>query len=83
MKFLFDLGGVFFDWNPEHVYNDKFNSKEVKSIVLDPSSSATASMFGQKVYWKINRKNGVAGIYAASNNKMVSEKFNCKIRPGL
>ena len=62
---------------------NKFNSKEVKSIVLDPSSSATASMFGQKVYWKINRKNGVAGIYAASNNKMVSEKFNCKKRPGL
>ncbi len=62
---------------------DKFNSKEVKSIVLDPSSSATASMFGKKIYWKINRKNGVAGIYSASNNKMVSEKFNCKTRPGL
>ena len=62
---------------------DKFNSKEVKSIVLDPNSSPTANMFGQKIYWKINRKNGVAGIYAASNNKMVSEKFNCKIRPGL
>ena len=27
MKFLFDLGGVFFDWNPEHFY---------KSIIIDP-----------------------------------------------
>ena len=61
----------------------EFNSKVVKSVILDPSNSATANLFGQKVYWKINRKNGVAGIYAASNNKMVSEKFNCKIRPGL
>ena len=34
MKFLFDLGGVFFDWNPEHVYNDKFNSKEELSFFL-------------------------------------------------
>jgi hypothetical protein len=62
---------------------DKFNSKEVKSIVLDPSSSPTANIFGQKVYWKINRKNGVTGIYAISNNKMVSEKFNCQLRAGL
>jgi len=62
---------------------DKFNSNEIKSIVLDPSSSPTANMFGQKVYWKINRKNGVTGIYAISNNKMVSEKFNCQLRAGL
>ena len=61
----------------------EFNSKVVKSVILDPSNSATANLFGQKVYWKINRKNGVAGIYAASNNKMVSEKLNCKTRPGL
>ena len=62
---------------------DKFNSKEVKSIVLDPSNSSQASMFGEKIYWKINRKNGVAGLYSASNNKMVSEKIICKTRPGL
>ena len=62
---------------------DKFNSKEVKSIVLDPANSVTASLFGQKIYWKVNRKNGVAGIYSSSNNKIVSEKFNCKLRPSL
>ena len=31
MKFLFDLGGVFFDWNPEYFYKDIFlNKKELK-----------------------------------------------------
>ncbi len=61
----------------------KFNSKEVTSIVLDPSNSATANMFGYKIYWKINRKNGIAGVYSASNDKMVSEKFNCKKKASL
>ena len=28
MKFLFDLGGVFFDWNPKYFYNNIFNSKD-------------------------------------------------------
>ena len=25
MKFLFDLGGVFFDWNPHHFFKDIFS----------------------------------------------------------
>ena len=28
MKFLFDLGGVFFDWNPEYFYENIFTSNE-------------------------------------------------------
>jgi len=28
MKFLFDLGGVFFDWNPIYFYKDIFKSKD-------------------------------------------------------
>ena len=35
MKFLFDLGGVFFDWNPEHVFSDIFESKEELSFFLN------------------------------------------------
>ena len=26
MKFLFDLGGVFFDWNPKHFYKNVFKT---------------------------------------------------------
>ena len=26
MKFLFDLGGVFFDWNPRYFFNDIFSN---------------------------------------------------------
>ena len=28
MKFLFDLGGVFFDWDPKHFFNNTFSSQE-------------------------------------------------------
>ena len=35
MKFLFDLGGVFFDWNPKYVFKDIFESKEELSFFLN------------------------------------------------
>ena len=28
MKFLFDLGGVFFDWNPRHFFKDIFSNSD-------------------------------------------------------
>ncbi len=28
MKFLFDLGGVFFNWDPKHFYKDIFSSQD-------------------------------------------------------
>ncbi|MBK68213.1 MAG: haloacid dehalogenase, partial [Legionellales bacterium] len=28
MKFLFDLGGVFFDWDPNHFFKDVFNTAD-------------------------------------------------------
>ncbi len=59
----------------------KLTKKPMKRLSLYLFSQA--SMFGEKIYWKINRKNGVAGLYSASNNKMVSEKIICKTRPGL
>ena len=34
MKFLFDLGGVFFDWNPEYFYKDIFKSKNELNFFL-------------------------------------------------
>ena len=34
MKFLFDLGGVFFDWNPEYFYKDIFKSKNELNYFL-------------------------------------------------
>ena len=33
MKFLFDLGGVFFDWDPNHFYKD-FLTTKVRIIFL-------------------------------------------------
>jgi len=61
----------------------QFNSDYVKTTILDPKSSATASMFGQKIYWMVNRKTGIAGIYSAVGNKLLSEKLICKTREKL
>ena len=34
MKFLFDLGGVFFDWNPRYIYQKHFSSKDEMDFFL-------------------------------------------------
>jgi len=34
MKFLFDLGGVFFDWNPRYVFKNVFESEEELNFFL-------------------------------------------------
>ncbi len=34
MKFLFDLGGVFFDWDPNHFYKDIFENTEEREFFL-------------------------------------------------
>ena len=34
MKFLFDLGGVFFDWNPKYYYQNYFSSKNEMDFFL-------------------------------------------------
>ncbi len=34
MKFLFDLGGVFFDWDPRHYYQNYFYSKDEMDFFL-------------------------------------------------
>ena len=35
MKFLFDLGGVFFDWNPVYFYKEIFKSKNELDFFLN------------------------------------------------
>ena len=35
MKFLFDLGGVFFDWNPKYFFKDIFRSNEELDFFLN------------------------------------------------
>ena len=35
MKFLFDLGGVFFDWDPTYFYKDIFNNSDERKYFLD------------------------------------------------
>ena len=35
MKFLFDLGGVFFDWDPHHFYKDVFDNQEERDYFLN------------------------------------------------
>ena len=34
MKFLFDLGGVFFDWDPNHFFRDIFDKAEEREYFL-------------------------------------------------
>ena len=34
MKFLFDLGGVFFDWDPNYFYKDVFDNKKERDNFL-------------------------------------------------
>ena len=34
MKFLFDLGGVFFDWDPNHFFKDVFNTADERKYFL-------------------------------------------------
>ena len=34
MKFLFDLGGVFFDWDPDHFYKNVFEKIEEREFFL-------------------------------------------------
>ena len=40
MKFLFDLGGVFFDWNPNHFYKDIFDKNEEREYFLNEVCNA-------------------------------------------
>mgnify|MGYP001304470038 FL=1 len=35
MKFLFDLGGVFFDWDPKNFFKDKFDNQSEMNFFLD------------------------------------------------
>ena len=35
MKFLFDLGGVFFDWDPHYFYKDVIKDKEERDNFLN------------------------------------------------
>jgi len=34
MKFLFDLGGVFFDWDPNHFFINIFNDPKERNYFL-------------------------------------------------
>ena len=34
MKFLFDLGGVFFDWDPNHFFKNVFDDDEERKYFL-------------------------------------------------
>ena len=34
MKFLFDLGGVFFDWDPNHFYKNIFENEQERKYFL-------------------------------------------------
>ena len=35
MKFLFDLGGVFFDWDPNHYFKDIFDTSDERAFFLN------------------------------------------------
>ena len=35
MKFLFDLGGVFFDWDPNHYFKDIFDTSDERKFFFN------------------------------------------------
>ena len=35
MKFLFDLGGIFFNWDPYHYYKDIFSNRNELNYFLN------------------------------------------------
>ena len=61
----------------------KFGKKIIKTEILKVEKSKTANLFGQNVYYMLDRRTGVLGVYSAKTNKMLSETMMCEKRSSL
>ena len=71
MKFLFDLGGVFFDWDPKKFFKDKFDNQSEMNFFLDNICNND---------WNLQQDNGKLIIDA--ENDLISKfpKYEEKIK---
>ena len=71
MKFLFDLGGVFFDWDPNHFYKDIFDTEdEIKFFLTNVCNDE----------WNIKQDAGRTIIEAESELIPLFPKYEEEIR---
>jgi len=85
MKFLFDLGGVFFDWDPKHFFNNTFSSSEeldyFLSIVcndewnVQQDAGRTIKEAEEEIIPKFPQYEKQIKMYYANHRKMIKGVF--------
>ena len=90
MKFLFDLGGVFFDWDPNHFYKDIFSNIDERKYFLTeicnnewnmkqdagrPISEAESELISKFPKYKKEIR-----MYYKNHRKMIRGTFNLSIK---
>jgi len=89
MKFLFDLGGVFFDWNPKYFYKSIFSSvKEMDSFLdticnkewnLKQDAGRLIKDGENELINKFPRYTKEIKMYYANHRNMIKRTFQCTI----
>ena len=90
MKFLFDLGGVFFDWDPNYFYMNVFNSDDERKFFLsevcndawnikqDAGRSINEAEF--ELIPKFPKYEKEIRMYYKNHRKMIKGIFNLSIK---
>ena len=89
MKFLFDLGGVFFDWDPKHFFNNTFSSSEeldyFLSIVcndewnVQQDAGRTIKEAEEEIIPKFPQYEKQIKMYYANHRNMIKKTFQNSI----
>ena len=90
MKFLFDLGGVFFDWDPNHFYKHIFESENKRTFFLNKICNDEWNVkqdAGRKIVeaeaeliTKFPDYENEIKMYYANHRKMIKGTFNSSIK---
>ena len=89
MKFLFDLGGVFFDWDPKYYYKNIFSSQDkmeffLKNVCNDKWNLAQdcgrkIEIAEKELLQKFPEYSDEIKMYYPSHRKMIKKTFNDSI----
>ena len=89
MIFLFDLGGVFFDWNPRYFYQNYFSSQDEMDFFLTNICSYgwnaqqdKGRLIKDAEYELINKfpqYTKEIKMYYANHRNMIKTTFHCSI----
>tara|TARA_Y100000294_G_scaffold53501_1_gene50446 strand:+ start:99 stop:692 length:594 start_codon:yes stop_codon:yes gene_type:complete len=89
MKFLFDLGGIFFDWDPKHYYQSYFSSKDEMNFFLTNVCSDEwnaqqdrGRLIKDAEYELINKfpqYDKEIKMYYANHRNMIKTTFQCSV----